>query len=201
MGITQFLIEKATFIIDTTGHPGIAFLMMLESMIAPIPSEAVMPFAGWLIATGRFTFFGVFISSTIGSIAGSLLSYAMGYYGGRALVDKFGKYLLLNHSDLEATERFFARFGSSAIFIGRFIPVVRHLISIPAGAGKMKLLPFCVYTTVGAAGWNMFLAWVGFKMEGYRELIHQYSRPVDVVVILVMLAAAIYFVKSHLKRG
>ncbi|WP_027358589.1 DedA family protein [Desulforegula conservatrix] len=201
MGITQFLIEKATWIIDLTGHPGIAVLMMFESMIAPIPSEAVMPFAGWLVATGRFTFLGVFISSTIGSIVGSLLSYWIGYYGGRPLVEKFGKYLLLNSSDLEATERFFSKYGSPAIFIGRFIPVVRHLISLPAGAGKMKLLPFCIYTTIGASAWNMFLAWVGFKMEGYRELIHHYSRPVDVVVVLVILAGAAYFVKSHLKRG
>lgn len=201
MGITRFIIEKATWFIDTTGHAGIAILMMFESMIVPIPSEAVMPFAGWLIAENRFTFWGVAVSSTTGSIVGSLVSYYIGYYGGRPLIEKFGKYLLLNHSDLDATERFFSKYGSAAIFIGRFIPVVRHLISIPAGAGKMKLMPFCIYTIIGASAWNMFLAWVGFKMEGYRELIHQYSRPVDVIVILVILAFMVYFVKSHLKRG
>lgn len=201
MGITQFIIEKATWFIDLTGHLGIAVLMMFESMIAPIPSEAVMPFAGWLVAEGRFTFLGVAVSSTIGSMAGSLISYAMGYYGGKPLVEKFGKYLLLNNSDLEITEKFFARYGSVAIFIGRFIPVVRHLISIPAGAGKMRLTPFCVYTLIGATAWNMFLAWVGFKMKEHWEVIHHYSKPVDIVMVLVILAFIVYFIKSHLKRG
>lgn len=201
MGITQFIIEKATWFIDLTGHTGIAILMMFESMITPIPSEAVMPFAGWLVETGRFTFFGVAVASTIGSMAGSLLSYAMGYYGGKPLVEKFGKYLLLNNSDLEITERFFTKYGSPAIFIGRFIPVVRHLISIPAGAGKMRLLPFCVYTFIGATAWNMFLAWVGFKMKEHWEVIHHYSKPVDIVMVIVILVFIAYFVKSHLKRG
>lgn len=201
MGITQFIIEKATWFIDLTGHIGIAVLMMLESMIAPIPSEAVMPFAGWLVAEGRFSFLGVAVSSTIGSMAGSILSYAMGYYGGKPLVEKFGKYLLLNNSDLEITEKFFARYGSIAIFIGRFIPVVRHLISIPAGAGKMKLAPFCVYTLIGATAWNMFLAWVGFKMKEHWEVIHHYSKPVDIVMVIVILAFIAYFIKSHLKKG
>jgi membrane protein DedA with SNARE-associated domain len=200
MGITQFIIEKATWFIDATGHTGIAVLMMFESMIAPVPSEAVMPFAGWLISTGRFTFLGVAVSSTIGSMIGSWISYFIGYYGGKPLVEKFGKYLLLNNSDLEMTEKFFARYGSAAIFIGRFIPVVRHLVSLPAGAGKMNLLPFSIYTLIGATAWNMFLAWVGFKMQEHWDKIHHYSQPVDIAMVVIIIAFGVYFVKSHLKR-
>lgn len=200
MGLTELLIHKITLFIDATGYSSVAILMMLESMIAPVPSEAVMPFAGCLITTGRFSFLGVAIASTIGSIVGSLLSYAMGYYGGRPFVTRFGKYLLLNMHDLEVTERFFQKYGSFTIFIGRFIPVIRHLISIPAGAGRMHLAPFIVYTTVGACMWNMFLAWLGYHLGNHWELIHKYSKPIDIVMVILIIVAVIYFIKAHLKQ-
>jgi membrane protein DedA with SNARE-associated domain len=199
VGITAIIIEKITYLIDITGYPGVAVFMMLESMIAPIPSEAVMPFAGCLITTGRFGFMGVWVASTIGSIVGSVLSYIMGYYGGRPLVTRFGKYFLLNQHDLDVTERFFSKYGSPAIFIGRFIPVIRHLISIPAGIGKMNVWRFTIYTTMGASMWNMFLAWLGFHLGNHWELIHKYNKPIDIVMVILIIAGIAYFVKSHLK--
>ncbi|MEK6777136.1 MAG: DedA family protein [bacterium] len=201
MGITEILIHKITYFIDVAGYPSVAILMMLESMIAPIPSEAVMPFAGCLITTGRFSFTGVAIASTLGSIVGSLISYVMGYYGGRPLVNKFGKYFLLNQHDLEVTERFFGKYGSPAIFVGRFIPVIRHLISIPAGVGKMNLIHFTGYTLLGAFMWNMFLAWLGYHLGNHWDLIHKYSKPIDVVMVILLAAALVYFIKSHLKQA
>jgi membrane protein DedA with SNARE-associated domain len=199
LGITEFLIPRITHAIDMAGYPGVAFLMMLESMVAPVPSEAVMPFAGSLVTTGRFTFLGVALASTLGSIVGSLISYAMGYYGGRPFVMRFGRYLLLNPHDLEVTERFFARRGSAAIFVARFIPVVRHLISIPAGMGKMSLWRFSIYTIVGAGAWNCFLAWLGIHLGRHWDVIQKYSRPIDIVVLVLLVLAIAFFVRSHLR--
>ena len=156
--------------------------MALESMIAPVPSEMVMPFAGFLIFTGEFTILGVLLASSLGSIVGSLASYWLGRLG-EPVVLRFGRYLMLNPHHLEWTETFFFRYGSRTIFISRFIPIVRHLISIPAGLGKMKLLPFLIYTTIGATMWNMFLAFLGMKLKQHWEVIHHYSHALDIVVL------------------
>ena len=201
MGITEIIMQKVTHLIDLTGYTGVGFLMMLESMIAPVPSEAVMPFAGCLIQTGRFSWMGVAVASTVGSIVGSLLSYAMGYYGGRPFVVRFGRFFLLNLHDLEVTERFFNRFGSITVFIARFVPVVRHLISIPAGFGRMHLLPFCVYTVVGACAWNMFLAWCGWHLGQHWEVVEKYSKPLDIVMVILLAIAGVWFVKAHISQA
>ena len=182
------------------GYTGLFLLMALESMIAPIPSEIVMPFAGFLINSGRFTLLGVALVSSLGSVFGSLLSYWMGIFGGRKFVIKYGKYLLLDESHLEWTERFFERYGEKAIFISRFVPVVRHLISIPAGIGKMNLKKFCLYTFVGATIWNLFLAWLGIKLGERWEIIHDYSQQLDYVMIALIIIVFFYFVYRHIKN-
>jgi len=178
----------------------VAILMMLESMIFPVPSEGVMPFAGFLIYEGKFTFLGTIFFSTLGSIIGSLISYVAGIYGGKPFVLKFGKYLLLDQHHLEATERFFGKYGDKTIFVSRFIPVVRHLISIPAGVGRMNLTKFCIYTIVGAGMWNGFLAWVGFKLRDNWEEVMKYSSVVDIVMVGVLGPAVIYFVYMQVKK-
>ncbi len=184
------------------GYTGVFVLMALESMIAPVPSEMVMPFAGFLIYTGEFTLLGVMAASTLGSIIGSLASYWMGRKG-EIVVLRFGRYLMLNPHHLEWTEAFFRRYGSRTIFISRFIPIVRHLISIPAGLGKMNLTPFLVYTTIGAAIWNMFLAYLGLKLKEHWEIIHHYSHTLDIVVVaagVVGAAAYVFWWRRRVKN-
>lgn len=193
MGITQWIADNAVIFIGATSYPGIFILMVLESMVFPVPSEAVMPFAGFLIVKGQFTFTGVIIASTLGSIVGSLASYAMGFYGGKPFIKRFGKYLLLDTHDLELTERFFAKRGELTIFISRFIPVIRHMISIPAGLGKMKLWKFVVYTTLGAAMWNSFLTYVGIKLKENWEEVMTYSHIIDIVVVGILGLAFLYY--------
>lgn len=200
MGITEFLAAYVTAFIDKTGYPSVFVLMVMESMVFPVPSEAVMPFAGFLIFEGRFSFFGVIAASTLGSIAGSLLSYALGYYGGKPAIDRFGKWLLLDRRDLAMTERFFARRGEIAILVSRFIPVIRHLISIPAGMGRMNLLPFSLYTVIGAGLWNTILAVAGFYLRQHWDLVMHYSRIVDIVVLAVLGALLAIFVWRHAAR-
>lgn len=193
MGITQWIANTAVAFISATSYPGIFLLMVLESMVFPVPSEAVMPFAGFLIVDGQFTFTGVIIASTLGSIVGSLVSYAMGFYGGKPFIKRFGKFLLLDVHDLELTEKFFAKRGELTIFIARFVPVIRHLISIPAGLGKMKLGKFIIYTTLGAGLWNSFLAYVGFKLKENWSEVMKYSHVIDIVVVAILGLAFLYY--------
>jgi membrane protein DedA with SNARE-associated domain len=193
MGITEKIAALAVALIGATGYPGIFILMTMESMVLPVPSEAVMPFAGFLIVDGHFTWTLVIIASTLGSIVGSLISYAIGYYGGKPFIDRFGKYLLLNNHHRQVSERFFEKRGEITILLARFIPIVRHLISIPAGFGKMNLLKFSIYTVVGAAIWNTFLTWVGTKLKENWQEVMQYSHVIDLVLLGIIGVAVVYY--------
>jgi len=194
MSFTESLVSLIVEFIDKTGYSSVFVLMTLESMVAPVPSEAVMPFAGFLVHSGRFTFTGVIFFSTLGSIFGSLLSYYLGYWGGRPIVERFGKYLLLDKKDLDLTERFFQKRGDITILISRFIPVVRHLISIPAGIGKMNIVKFCIYTIIGAGLWNSFLTYVGYQLKEKWAEVMKYSHIVDIVVVALLIIFVIYYI-------
>ena len=199
--LTEAISHFAIQVLDTTGYAGAALLMALESMIAPVPSEAVMPFVGFLVADGKWGLAQAMAATTLGSFLGSLVSYLMGYYGGRPLVLKVGKYLLLDVHDLEMTERFFQRSGSFwTLFICRFIPVVRHLVSIPAGIGKMRFWPFAVATTVGATLWNGFLLACGFKLRENWEVVQTYRHHFDGLIIGMLAATIVWYVWYKLKR-
>jgi membrane protein DedA with SNARE-associated domain len=193
MVLIEILAGPITAFIEWLGYPGILILMALESMIFPVPSEAVMPFAGFLIAEGKFTFAGVIFFSTLGSIIGSVISYYIGAWGGRPILKKYGKYLLLNNHHLELTEKFFKARGEITIFICRFIPVVRHLISIPAGIGKMNLPRFLVFTAIGAGIWNAFLAYIGFVLRNNWGEVMAYSSLLDVLVIAAMVIGGVWY--------
>ncbi|MST04259.1 MAG: DedA family protein [Candidatus Pacebacteria bacterium] len=200
--MTEYLINLFTRIISSTGYFGIAFLMMLESMVAPIPSEAVMPFAGVLWFSGKMSFILIIFFSTLGSLIGSLISYYIGLYGGKPFVQKFGKYLLLNEHDLVITENFFGKFGDKTIFISRFIPVVRHLISIPAGTGKMNIYKFIFYTTIGAGLWNAILTYLGYYLGSRWTELRKYGEMIDfILIILIIIAVGFYIYKKRKKMS
>lgn len=183
-----------------TGYWGLFLLMALESMIAPVPSEGVMPFAGFLSYQGHFNLGVAALVSALGSIAGSLISYWMGLNLGRPAILRWGKYLLMGERELALTERWFHAWGEKAVFICRFIPVVRHLISIPAGIGKMNLPKFILYTFVGALIWNSFLLYLGYALHEQWELIHTYSKEIDLIVLVLLLTGGIWLLIRHLKN-
>ncbi len=169
--------------------------------MVPLPSELVMPFAGFLAAEARLNIWLVIFFSGMGSLAGSLISYYIGKFGGIPLVRKLGKYVLLDEEDLESSERWFERYGERTIFICRFVPVVRHLISIPAGIAGMDIKRFCLYTLVGATIWNAILAYTGYLLRENWEILHHYMRPVSIVVFLLLsIAFAIFFYKHVAKK-
>lgn len=191
------LVELVVGWLSVGGYPALAVAMALESMVVPLPSEAVMPFAGFLVASGQWTWLGVAAWSTVGSLIGSGISYALGYYVGRPVLLRYGRYVGLAASHLEATERWFARTGGWAVLVCRFIPVVRHLSSIPAGAAKMRLAPFLLLTATGACLWNVFLAWVGYSLGERWDSLGSLGRWVDVAVVILLIGAAAWWWKRR----
>jgi membrane protein DedA with SNARE-associated domain len=200
VGLTESIAALGTHIIGSIGYVGVFLLMVAESMVLPVPSEAVMPFAGFVVAEGTLSWVGVILSATMGSIVGSLIGYTIGRFGGRPFVARFGKYLLLDTEDLEMTDRFFQRRGGLTILICRFIPIVRHLISLPAGMGRMRILPFAVFTIAGAGVWNAFLTWCGFILKKNWTVVTRYSHLIDIAVLVLLAALVVLYVARHLRR-
>jgi len=192
----EIVFNVALNIISSLGYLGVFVLMTLESMVFPIPSEAVMPFAGFLVASGSMDFIAVIIASTLGSIFGSLVSYYIGMKG-EIFIEKHGKLFLLNKKDMNSAKAFFKKHGEKTIFVSRFIPVIRHLISIPAGLGRMDLKKFILYTTAGAAMWNAFLAYLGFILKEKWNEIVAYSQYLDIIAVIGLIAFAVWFVRRH----
>jgi len=190
-------------VISKTGYLGVIALMAIESACIPLPSEIIMPFAGYLVYAGRFKLFWAATAGAIGCNVGSVIAYEIGYYGGRPLMEKYGSYLLMNRHDLEMADRFFQRFGSAAVFVGRLLPVIRTFIALPAGVARMPRLRFHIYTFVGSWPWCFALAWIGMKL-GERwhtdpRLSHWLHR-LDVVVVVLLLLGVVWFVRSHWKN-
>lgn len=189
--------------ISAGGYLGVAALMAIESACIPLPSEVIMPFAGYLASTGRFTVWGAALAGALGCNIGSALAYAVGARGGRPAIERFGRYVLLDVADLDRAERFFARFGTPAVLVARMLPVVRTFIALPAGMGRMRLLPFHAYTFVGSFAWCYALAYVGFLLgERWQSdprvaaVLHRF----DALVLVVLAAAAGLFAWSRLRR-
>lgn len=158
--ITNFIINA----ISSWGYFGVGALMAIESACVPLPSEVIMPFAGFLVAQGKFSLIGVALAGALGCVVGSVVAYAVGIWGGRAFIEKYGKYVLISHHDLALADRFFNKYGSAAIFFSRLLPVVRTFISLPAGIAKMNFSRFVIYTFLGSLPWCLALAYVGMVL-------------------------------------
>ena len=151
-------------VISWGGYGGIALLMAIESACIPLPSELIMPFAGYLVSTGQFNLFLAATAGALGCNLGSIVAYEVGKRGGRPVAERWGKYLLIGADELDAADRFFARWGNLAVLVGRLLPVIRTFIAFPAGVARMPLVPFHLYTFIGSWPWCFGLAWVGMKL-------------------------------------
>ncbi|MGH9557415.1 MAG: DedA family protein [Terriglobales bacterium] len=201
--IAKILAVLSGFVISTisaTGYLGIVILMAIESACIPLPSEVIMPFSGYLVYTGRFNLWWVATAGAIGCNVGSVVAYEIGYYGGRPLVMKYGKWILLSQKEVDWADRFFARYGSAAVFIGRLLPVIRTFIALPAGIARMPRVPFHLYTFAGSWPWCFVLAWLGMKAGENWRYLGKYFHQFDVVIGAVLLLGAIWFAWSHLKH-
>ncbi len=190
-------------VISASGYLGIVFLMAIESACIPLPSEIIMPFSGYLVSVGRFDLIAVATAGAIGCNLGSIVAYEAGKRGGRPLVERYGRYVLLNLHHLAQAEAFFARWGSITVLVCRLLPFVRSFIAFPAGVARMPLLRFHIYTFVGSWPWCFGLAWVGMKLGAAWRTDPRLSHVLhgaDVAVVAVLIGGAIWFVRRELRR-
>ena len=202
--IIAYLVQLVTHIISTGGYAGIAGLITLNSSGIPIPSELIMPFSGYLVYMGRFDLFLVVLAGTVGCNIGSAIAYWIGAIGGRPLVERDGRWVLMSNHDLDRMTGFFEKYGSIAILIGRMLPIVQTFVAFPAGIAKMARLRFHIYTTAGSLIWYFCLAWTGRKLgEAWNTdpRLHEWFHRFHLVVELALAAGVIYFLWSHLSRS
>lgn len=183
------------------GYPGIVFLMAVESSLVPFPSEIVMPPAGYLVHEGQMSWLPVILFGTAGSVLGALFNYFLALKLGRPFFIRYGKYFLLKQEHLERTERFFAEHGAITTFVGRLIPVVRQLISLPAGLSRMPLGRFCAYTALGAGIWVTVLTTVGWLVGRNQDLLHEYLRNATLWALGLVLVVVYAYIKLRKKKA
>ncbi len=191
------------------GYAGVVIAMTIESAAIPLPSELILPFAGWSVSRGiiepltgaQWTYWGAVIAGVIGNTAGSLVSYAVGALGGRPLLDRYGRYVLISAHDLELADRWFARRGDLTVLFSRMLPIVRTFISVPAGVARMPLGRFLLFSVVGAVPWVMLLVWAGTVLgDNWLELKTQ-LRGLDYLVALGLAALVAVFIWRHLRHS
>jgi membrane protein DedA with SNARE-associated domain len=180
-------------------------LMMIESTFIPFPSEAIIPPAAWLAAKGELNIFGVVASGTAGALVGALINYYIGYTLGRKIIysladTKWAHLMMVNREKIEKAEHFFLKNGNSSTFIGRLVPVIRQLISLPAGVAKMRILPFILWTTLGAGIWNVLLALLGYFLYSQQELLHKYYQELWWGVLVIGVLFVGYLILKSLNK-
>ncbi len=194
--VSRFIIR----VISALGYPGIVLLMAIESACIPLPSEIIMPFSGYLVYTGRFNLWWTGVAGALGCNLGSIVAYWVGYYGGRPLVERYGRYVLLSRHDLELADRWVARYGDAAIFFSRLLPVIRTFIALPAGMVRMNFWKFNVYTFLGSLPWCLGLAYAGMKLGEHWTSLRGYFHKFDYAIGAVLLAGAAWFLWTHLRN-
>lgn len=184
------------------GLPGIVLLMAIESACIPLPSEVIMPFSGYLVFLGKHTLWAVSLAGAIGCVAGSVPAYYLGMYGGRPLIEKYGKYVLMSRRDLDMADRWFARHGEATVFFARLLPVIRTFIAFPAGVARMEMKRFIAYTFAGSLPWCLALAYLGMALGAKWPTIREYFHKFDVAIGIAIVAGVVWYVRRHLRaRG
>lgn len=190
------------WVISSGGYIGIAVLMAIESACIPLPSEIIMPFAGYLVYKGQMNLFLAATAGAIGCNLGSIIAYEVGKRGGRPLLLRYGKWLLIGEGEIDAADRFFARFGNMAVLIGRLLPAIRSFIAFPAGVARMPLVPFHIYTFVGSWPWCFGLAWLGMVLGEKWDSdprVKAAFHSADALIGVLLVAGVVWFVWHRLR--
>lgn len=201
--LSSLLEAVAAWIVDVAsawGYVGVALEMALESANVPLPSEVVLPFAGYLVAIGRLEFWGAVLAGLVGGLAGSLASYAAGYYGGRPFVLSTGRVLHLREDHLHRAERWFARYGDWAVCLARLVPVVRTFISLPAGFGRMPVGRFLAFSALGSLPWTVALVWAGRVLGDHWDALEPIFRRFDWLILLAAAGLALLVLARWIRR-
>jgi membrane protein DedA with SNARE-associated domain len=207
--IDQIVIPFLTSLYGSVGYVGVMLAMTIESAMIPLPSELILPFAGFLVSdptaieplTGQpWNFWLVVLFATIGNTLGSLIAYSIGAWGGRPFLERYGKYLLIRPHEIELAEHFFQKYGAATAFFSRLLPIVRTFISFPAGVARMPIVKFIVYSTLGAAIWSTVLVFAGVQLGSHWQDIRHALQPFDLVVAAIAVVAVLLFVWFRLGR-
>ncbi|MCE5238364.1 DedA family protein [bacterium] len=193
--VSQFIIHVES----SMGYGGIVLLMGIESCCIPLPSEVIMPYAGYLCTVGRFNIWLVGLFGAMGCVVGSIPAYYLGMYGGRPLILKYGKYILMSHHDLDLADRWFERRGDITVFIARLLPVIRTFIAFPAGVNRMDMRKFILYTLLGSFPWCLVLAYVGVKVGENIEVLKPYFHRFDAVIGVVLVVGIALWIWRHVR--
>lgn len=196
-GLVNWIQNIITFL----GPWGVALLMAIESCNIPLPSEAILPFAGYLVTKGVFSIHTAALYGAIGCVLGSIPSYCFGYFGGRKFVEKYGKYFLVSKSDLETADKWVDKYGDWSFFLCRMLPVVRTFISLPAGILRAKKRTFFLFTFLGSLIWSYFLVFLGVKMGENTEQLKHIWHKFDALIIAVCLVLGAIYIWHHIKKA
>ncbi|MFB2876669.1 DedA family protein [Floridanema aerugineum] len=192
-------------IMTSLNYVGIGLLMFLENLFPPIPSELIMPLAGFTISQKQMEFFPAIFAGVLGTMLGALPWYYVGKLVGeeniKRLADKYGKWITISRKDIEKADQWFHKHGEKAVFFGRLVPGVRTLISLPAGISNMKLIPFLIYSTIGTTIWVSLLTFAGYKLGEHYELVDEYLAPVSKIVAAILVVALIIWIVRKRTRN
>jgi len=190
--------------ISTLGYSGVVLLMAIESACIPLPSEIIMPFSGYLVSKGEMNLWLVGVAGAVGCVVGSMVAYWVGMYGGRPVIEKYGRYILISHHDLDLADRWFAKYGEIIVFVSRLLPAIRTFIAFPAGVARMNIARFIIYTFAGSLPWCIGLAYVGQKLgeqwdkdPRLKILFHRF----DFVIGILIVIAAAWWIWRHVRHS
>ena len=199
MAITEILSNFVIHLIETFGYTGIFIAMTLESACIPLPSEVIMPFAGFVVNEGKLSLIGITLVGTLGNLIGSLITYYVGLKGGRPLLEKYGKYILITKDKLNYVDNIFNKYGPITIFLGRILPGIRTFISLPAGISRMNIKKFIIYTILGSLPWTFALGYVGVLLNDKWSIIRGYFHIFDIILGLLIVLFILYLVYKYRK--
>jgi len=185
----------------TVGYGGVVVAMAIESACIPLPSEIILPMAGWMVSRQVFTLWGATIAGVVGCVIGSSVAYWVGALGGRPLLDRYGRYVLISRRDLDVADRWFARYGQAAIFFSRMLPVVRTFISLPAGIARMPFGLFLLYTALGSLPWSLALVYAGKSLGDNWEALRPVFQKFDYVIVAIVVIGVVYYVYRHVSHA
>jgi len=202
--ILEILSALIVATISTLGYSGVVLLMAIESACIPLPSEIIMPFAGYLVSKGEMNLWLVGLAGAVGCVVGSMVAYWVGMYGGRPLIEKYGRFVLISHHDLDLADRWFAKYGEIIVFTSRLLPAIRTFIAFPAGVARMNVPRFIIYTFAGSLPWCLGLAYVGKKLgeqwdrdPRLKTLFHRF----DFVIGIVLVLGVAWWIWRHVRHS
>ena len=199
----QQILDFIRRVYEVIGWPGVALMMAIESACIPLPSEIIMPLSGWMLVADKGLGVGYVVLAgfvgAVGNVVGSLIAYWVGAWGGRPLLNRYGKYILISQHDIELSVRWFDKYGDRMVFLSRLLPVVRTFISFPAGIARMKMGKFLLYSFLGALVWSIGLAYGGYVLGQNWERIREVIRPLDIPIVIIVVLLVAFFIWHRLR--